>query len=474
VEIGFRFFYLVNKSTLPENIFKANEYNSLTMKLEINKYPAHSNVKIIMYLIWPLLLALLSCSASENETLTFKEIRTPNRSISPMISVWSNLQDTILSVKVDSLFRNHNRFPLVEIDSLYSDYLYVTFIYRDTSVNEEISFDIFGNYNDRSLGDKKLKRLKNTDLLYRTYYMPNDVCFSYRYIINDSAQNTSRVITDPLNEERIPTGEKKDYSWSVLDLRQNEEVWYIKKYNDIKSQLIEFNFTSSLLNNTRKIYVYLPENYDKDKYPGYPVIYLFDSFIYLNRIEAPNVLDNLIREEKIEPMIAVLIDNPSSDSRNEELPLNFAFKDFVINELLPHINKTWNVTDDPARTIIGGMSYGGLAAAFISFYADSIFGNVLSQSGSFWRDTYVEEPMATWPRSDWLINKFQTSDKKNIKLYLDWGLQEPLILNSNRKFVRILDKLGYDFKYVEFNGWHDWSNSRKTFPAGLLYLLGKE
>jgi enterochelin esterase-like enzyme len=427
-----------------------------------------------IYLIWAIALIVISCTQPINKLVTFREIKMPSRSVSPMIASWNKLDGKSLQLKVDSFFTHHKEFPLIEIDTLYKDYLYVTFIYRDTTASKQVEFDIFGNYNDRNLGDRKMKKLKNTGVYYRSYYMPNDICFSYRFIVSDTLRHIKKSFPDPLNPNRVPYGEMKDHSWSVLDLRQNEENWNRKRYDDVKSQLLEFDYTSSILKNTRKIYVYLPEGYDANNAKGYPVIYLFDSFIYLNRIEVPNVLDNLVCEGKIEPMVAVFIDNSSQESRDNELPLNFSFKDFVVTELVPHIRKNWNVTADPRKTIIGGMSYGGLAAGFISFYTDSVFGNVLSQSGSFWRDTVLTEQTANWPRADWLIKQFQTgNNRKDIRIYLDWGLQEPLILTSNRKFVRVLDQLGYDFKYSEFDGWHDWANSRKTFPEGLLYLVGK-
>ncbi len=425
-----------------------------------------------MKVIWTLILFLIlfSCTTKEKKTLLFREIKSPSKSVSPMISSWDNLNSADLNKNVDLFFKNHNKFPFIETDSLYDDYLYITFIYRDTSKNKIVEFDIFGNYDDRNLGDRKLKRLKKTSLFYRTYYMPNDICFSYRFVIYDTINNTQEFFPDPLNENRNPTGEEKAYSWSVLDLRNNEDSLYKKKYYDVKSQLIKVAYTSTILKNTRDITVYLPERYDKNKPHGYSTIYLFDSFIYLNRIEVPNVLDNMIREKRIEPMIAVFIDNPTKELRDKELPLNFAFKDFVVKELVPYIRSNWNVTEIPEKTIIGGMSYGGLSAGFCAFYHDSIFGNVLSQSGSFWRDTVIEEPSINWHRTDWLIKQFQTSDKKNIRFYLDWGLQEPIILNSNRKFTRILDRLEYNYKFSEFDGWHDWSNSRKSFPIGLKYL----
>lgn len=415
-------------------------------------------------------LTLYSCSTDEKKALQFKEIKSPSKSVSPMIAQWNKLNSAELNKTVDLFFKNHNTFPLIETDSLYDEYLYITFIYKDTSMNKTIEFDIFGNYDDRNLGDRKLKRLKNTSLFYRTYYMPNDICFSYRFVVYDTLNNAKAFHCDPFNDNRNPTGEEKDYSWSVLDLRSKEDSTYIKKYYDVKSKLITFAFASSILKNTRDITVYLPEGYDKNKPQGYSTIYLFDSFIYLNRIEAPNVLDNMIREKRIEPMIAVFIDNPTKALRDKELPLNFAFKDFVVKELVPYIRRNWNVARSPEETLIGGMSYGGLAAGFCAFYHDSIFGNVLSQSGSFWRDTVIEEPPINWHRSDWLIKQFQTNDKKAIRFYLDWGLQEPIILNSNRKFTRVLDRLAYSYRFSEFNGWHDWSNSRKSFPVALKYL----
>ena len=74
-------------------------------------------------------------------------------------------------------------------------------------------------------------------------------------------------------------------------------------------------------------------------------------------------------------------------------------------------------------------------------------------------------------RNDWLINKYLISNKKELKFYLDWGLQENWVLGSNRRMVKVLNEKGYEVKFIEFNGWHDWSNSRKTFADGLMYLL---
>jgi enterochelin esterase-like enzyme len=76
-----------------------------------------------------------------------------------------------------------------------------------------------------------------------------------------------------------------------------------------------------------------------------------------------------------------------------------------------------------------------------------------------------------WIRRDWLIQEYLTQNIKKLKLYFDWGLQENWVLGANRRMIKVLSKKEYEYKFIEFNGWHDWSNSRKIFPQGLIYLL---
>lgn len=427
-------------------------------------------------LLKPIIFGLIFTSClNEQDKIEFKEVRNIYKSVSPTISVINKLNKSDRELAVSDLIKqgNSHGFPLIEIDSLYSDYVFVTFLYLDTTHNQQIEFEVFGIYDEHRFGDKKLYRLDSTDLCYRTYMIPNDLCLSYRFILTDTIEGKKQILTDPLNDNLIPKGKREGFSWSVLDLRTNETDWNSERLDNNRGRLDTLKITSDLLDNTRDIYVYLPSDYDKTT-KKYPVIYLFDSFIYLNRVEVPNVLDNLINENKIEPMVAVFIDNPTRTSRDYELPMNSLFKDFVVKELLPQIRDRYRITNVPDKTMIGGMSYGGLAATYIAFDCDSIFGRVLSQSGSFWRDTVGDLKYANMNRTDFMINRFLKEEKRKIKIFLDWGLQEDMVYGANRKFVRILDQLDYDFKFIEFNGWHDWSNSRKTFSNGLLYLTDNE
>lgn len=435
----------------------------------------HPGVIKRMLCILMILIGLFfsSCSSPQGK-IEFAEIRKVDISVSPMISAIQKSGQSGVITAAGLIEKGFDSgFPLIEADSLYADNVFATFIYVDTTHRHDIEFEIFGIYDDPEFGDKKLYRLDSTDIYYRSYLIPSDLCFAYRFILKDKATGEKQTVTDPFNKSLIPTGKPNPFSWSVLDLRTAEADWYTKRSNDACSRLDTLEITSRVLQNTRNVYVYVPSDYDKST-RKYPVIYLFDSFIYLNRVEVPNVLDNLTREKRIEPMIAVFIDNPTSTSRNYELPMNPLFRDFMTKELIPEIQSKYRITEDRNETIVGGMSYGGLAATYMAFECDSIFGKVLSQSGSFWRALNGQFENVGEIRTDYLVNRFIKEDKKDIKLFLDWGLQEGMVLASNRKLVRILDRLDYDFEFMEFNGWHDWSNSRKTFPVGLLYLIGSK
>ena len=74
-------------------------------------------------------------------------------------------------------------------------------------------------------------------------------------------------------------------------------------------------------------------------------------------------------------------------------------------------------TRDPAQTVIGGASLGGLASTFTAINHPKVFGKVLSQSGSYW-----------WPDIDkdgeWLTRKVAELPRQPIEFFLEVGRME--------------------------------------------------
>ena len=148
--------------------------------------------KIILFF----LVIILSKTGFSQEKTKFTEIRPPYKSISPSISRMQNLNPVSLTEELNKFWdkAKKNGLPLIERDSLYEDYLYLTLIYQDTSKNKDIRFDVFGIYDEYRFGDMKMHRLKNTDLLYRCYMVTNDI--RYKNIVEETIAFAERELKD--------------------------------------------------------------------------------------------------------------------------------------------------------------------------------------------------------------------------------------------------------------------------------------
>jgi enterochelin esterase-like enzyme len=163
-----------------------------------------------------------------------------------------------------------------------------------------------------------------------------------------------------------------------------------------------------------------------------------------------------------------------------ELPPNPDFADFLAKELLQWAHAHYNVTSDPRLTVVAGASYGGIAATYAGLRHPEAFGNVLSQSGSFWWAPDHALDHTTETETGWLAQEFIRSPKLALKFYMDAGTFEydslgegGAILEPSRHMRDVLLAKGYDVRYQQFVGGHDFLSWRGTLADGLLYLIGK-
>ncbi|MCK4384566.1 MAG: esterase family protein, partial [Candidatus Lokiarchaeota archaeon] len=256
----------------------------------------------------------------------------------------------------------------------------------------------------------------------------------------------------------------------------------------------EFTSHSEILNNDRQILVYTPHKYTI-KHSPYHFLLLFDGIIFEEIAKVSSTLDNLIADNKIPPVVAIMVENfmpKSLAQRAGELPPNPKFLEYIITELLPWGHENFNITTNPSQSVISGASYGGIASAFIAFKHPEIFGNILSMSGTyswypgaeFWQQRVNDlEYLAHWwskedeREGEWLIRQFAQTERLPLKFYLDVGILEETdptgLFISNRHFSAILQDKRYPFSYVEFLGGHDFVCWRGSIADGLIYLIGK-
>ncbi len=170
--------------------------------------------------------------------------------------------------------------------------------------------------------------------------------------------------------------------------------------------VIDTAFFIPQLNRTRRIWVYLPEGYNKSK-TRYPVMYMHDGQNLFDEYTSgfgewgvDECLDSLIAKGK-PPCIVIGIDNGGGVRMNEYSPYDFTYErnsnhslsvvaegrqytEFLVKTLKPFIDKKYRTLPSKDNTIIAGSSMGGL----ISFYAMLAYPDVFGKGGifspSFW------------------------------------------------------------------------------------------
>jgi enterochelin esterase family protein len=247
----------------------------------------------------------------------------------------------------------------------------------------------------------------------------------------------------------------------------------------LRGALSDLSVTSKQYARARRVWVYTPPNYPVSCAPDCSLVVAFDGGEYTGDIPLPAILDSMIAARKVAPTIALLIDNGSSAERLADLANHVSFAAFVGDELVPWLRGKWRVTHDPARTIITGSSAGGLASAYIALKRPDLFGNVLSQSGAFWRGNEGSNDAPY----EWLTAQYSAAPKIPVRFLLDVGSKEsmgamggaaPSILEANRKLRGVLCAKGYQVDYFEVpNGVHAPETWRVRLPIGLATLSAR-
>ena len=239
----------------------------------------------------------------------------------------------------------------------------------------------------------------------------------------------------------------------------------------------EYALASHEYGSTRRLWVYTPPGYAASG-PECDLLFVFDGGVYLEDIPLPAMLDSLVAAKRLRPTVAVMLDDSSGTARIADLGNQERFARMIAGEIVPWARKHWKLTTDPHRSTVTGSSAGGLASAFVALRHPELFGNVLSQSGAFWRGAAGSNGAPF----EWVAAQYAASPKRDLRFFLDVGSTEtrgaiggtaPSILEANRHLRDVLAAKGYDVAYAEVpGGVHAPASWRLRLPAGLLRLSG--
>ena len=200
-------------------------------------------------------------------------------------------------------------------------------------------------------------------------------------------------------------------------------------------------------------------------------LFVFLQKEYVDELAVPATLEKLVASGEIPPTIAAVLD--TSTERPTDIANRAKFDRFVTANLLPWLRAKLGSLPEPEHVVIAGFSVGGLTAAYVAYRHSNVFGNVLAQSGAFWRGNEGADAPA-----EWLTNEFRNKPRLPLRFYIEVGSEETrqtpngvVFVEANRHLRDVLAMKKYVFQYSEVpRNIHDPEHLRPTLPAGIVYL----
>ncbi len=237
-------------------------------------------------------------------------------------------------------------------------------------------------------------------------------------------------------------------------------------------------------NTTRGWAIYVPAQYKKEQ-PAALMIFQ-DGHSYQDvkgRWRVPVVFDNLIARGDMPPTIAVFI-NPGHDKAKEKPQspwkgsnrsfeydsLGDRYARFLLEEIIPEVEKRYSLSKDPEMRAICGASSGGICSFTTAWERPDAFRKVFSTIGSFTNlrggNIYPSLIRKTEPKPIRVFLADTSGDLDNP--FGHWP-------TSNKLMASALQYMGYDIRFEWADGFgHNPDHGSSLFPDALKWLWRNE
>jgi enterochelin esterase-like enzyme len=228
---------------------------------------------------------------------------------------------------------------------------------------------------------------------------------------------------------------------------------------------------------TRRMTVYTPAGYNEGT-QKYPVLYLLhgmggdeEAWMALGRMS--QILDNLIAQGKVKPMIVVM---PNGNIVQEAAPgesslglaqpsmqqpktMDGTFEQ-TFPDIVKYVDSHFRTLTDKAHRAICGLSMGGFHSKFISAQYPDMFDYVGLFSAAIMPNKDATSSIYTNQE-----DKLKIQFSKHPKLYWIGIGKSDFLYKYNADFRKYLDDNKFPYKYMETDGGHIWRNWRIYLTA---------
>jgi gluconolactonase len=221
--------------------------------------------------------------------------------------------------------------------------------------------------------------------------------------------------------------------------------------------------------------VYVPAQYEASR-PTTFMIFLDGGGYAGNNVRVPVVLDNLIARRDVPPMIAIFLDpgvmpalSDQAQNRYERIfeydSLTPRFATFLIEELIPEVAATYNLSKDANDRGIAGLSTGGVGAFVAAWNRPDQFRRVITWIGSF----------GNFRGADRLPGLIRRSEPRPLRIFMQTGRQD--LVNyagswylENPRMAAALEFAGNDVKIELGEDGHSNRHGASILPDTLRWL----
>jgi enterochelin esterase family protein len=206
--------------------------------------------------------------------------------------------------------------------------------------------------------------------------------------------------------------------------------------------------------------------------PADNCLIFLDAELYIQRVRAPQILNDLFATGRLPPTNVVYLSSVSPAARHADYTCNERFSSFLATDLQHWIERNFA---PHAKYAICGLSLSGLAAAFA----------VLRHPGDF--DRAICQSPSAWWNDEWLSASLIEHTSRAGRIWLSVGDQElesgvshaptglfqgTCQLDSCRRLAASLTGRCAALHFSEYSGGHDPACWAEELPHAIDWLLG--
>ena len=195
-----------------------------------------------------------------------------------------------------------------------------------------------------------------------------------------------------------------------------------------------------------------------------------------------SVTENLVHQNVIPPMVHLLI-APGYVGEEGMRSIEYdtvsdRYAHFVLEEILPELEKRQKIRKDAYSRAIGGQSSGGICSLNAAWHRPDAFARVLSRIGSYAAIAWRSKKMRGGDVLDgghFYPSIVRKEDKRNIRVWMEDGAED--LENSsgswplqNIQLANSLKMREYDFRFVFGNAQHNTAHGDSLLPEALRWL----